>query len=196
MIRFLLWMQDMYEKNRSAKALGGLSVGVPGQIAGLHMVWKKYGRLPWKSLIHPSIQLCARGFAVEPYLANEIVVNSARILADKGLRDVFAPNGTLLQAGDFCYRIQLAKTLSQIAKHGPSVFYAGPIGRKLARDVQAAGGILTLQDLNKYKVIVRQPLVADTWGYTILGMPPPSSGGAGLALVRCSSLNLSMLLRC
>ncbi|KAL2643555.1 hypothetical protein R1flu_011142 [Riccia fluitans] len=175
--------EDMYAKNRTGKTLGGLSAGVPGELAGLYVVWKKYGKLPWKQVVYPTIRLCVKGFAVEPYLAKEIVTNQEKILADQGLRDTFAPNGTLLKAGDICYRKQLGKTLTQISKHGPNVFYHGAVGRKLVRDIQAAGGIMTFSDLQKYKVKVRKPLVADTWGLTVLGMPPPSSGGAGLILI-------------
>ncbi|KAL3696797.1 hypothetical protein R1sor_010873 [Riccia sorocarpa] len=175
--------EDMYAKNRTGKTLGGLAAGVPGELAGLYMVWRKYGKLPWKQLVYPTIRLCVNGFAVEPYLANEILTNQAAILADEGLRTNFAPNGNLLKAGDICYRKQLGKTLAQIAKHGPKVFYRGAVGKRLVADIQAAGGIMTFDDLQKYKVKVRKPLVADTWGLTVLGMPPPSSGGAGLILI-------------
>ena len=173
----------MYEKDPSAKKYGGLAVGVPGEVAGLYTVWSHHGRLPWKKLIEPSIKLANSGFIVQPYLAFHIQDNLASILADKGLRETFAPGGNSLREGDTCHRKNLGHTLQQIAKHGPKAFYKGDIAQAFVADVKAAGGIMTMEDLRDYEVIVRQPLVAETMGYTLITMPPPSSGGASLVLV-------------
>lgn len=158
-------------------------MGVPGEIVGLHKAWSTYGRLPWKTLFDPAIQLAKDGFLVEPYLAGKISSNEAKIRNDPGLQQVFAPNGELLKAGDICYNRKLGLTLEVIANEGPKAFYDGVIGEKLVKDVQDAGGILTMEDLRNYDVDVTDALAVDTMGYTILGMPAPSSGTLGLALV-------------
>lgn len=173
----------MYEKDPHAKLYGGLAVGVPGEVAGLYTVWSHHGRLPWKKLIEPSIKLANSGFIVQPYLASDIQENLGDILADKGLRETFTPGDKPLQEGDTCIRKNLGRTLQQIAKHGSKAFYMGDIAKVFVADVKAAGGIMTVEDLRDYKVIVRQPLVAKTMGYTLITMPPPSSGGASLVLV-------------
>ncbi|XVE98054.1 hypothetical protein REPUB_Repub03eG0072300 [Reevesia pubescens] len=102
---------------------------------------------------------------------------------DPGLREVFAPNGKLLQAGEKCYNVELAHSLEEVAEHGPGAFYNGTIGEKLVKDVRQVGGILTMEDLRNYKVKVTDAMAANVMDYTIYGMPPPSSGTLGLSLV-------------
>lgn len=158
-------------------------MGVPGEIAGLHAAWLNHGRLPWKTLIQPAIGLARAGVAVTPYIGMGLKKYKNVILADPGLCQVFAPNGRLLEVGDTCYNLKLADTLEVLAEQGPQAFYNGSIGESLVRDVQEAGGILTMEDLRNYRVEVMDAMTVDAMGYTILGMPPPSSGTVGLALV-------------
>lgn len=173
----------MYSENSDMQLNGGLSVAVPGELAGLYLLWQQYGTLPWKSLVKPAFQLADKGFEVRPYLASAINSSSERILADEGMREVFAPKGVLLRAGDTCIRKALAKTLKAISLNGPGAFYNGPIGESFVKDVRDAGGILTMEDLAAYRVKIRDPLVHNIGGLTIYGMPPPSSGGACMAMV-------------
>ena len=74
----------------------------------------------------------------------------------------------------------LANTLEAIAKDGPHAFYEGPIAQKLAAAVQAAGGVMTVDDLKDYRAIERTPVRGTYRGYDIVSMPPPSSGGIAL----------------
>lgn len=173
----------MYENNPEEKYLGALSMGVPGEIAGLHKAWRTHGRLPWKSLFQPAISLARDGFIVAPCLAMHIADSMELIMNDPGLHEVFAPNGKLLEAGDRCYNVKLAQSLEAIAEQGPQAFYNGTIGEKLVKNVREAGGILTMEDLNNYKVQVPDAITANVMGYSIHGMPPPSSGTLGLAMV-------------
>ncbi|KAG9458274.1 hypothetical protein H6P81_002782 [Aristolochia fimbriata] len=174
---------NMYENNPKAKAEGALAMGVPGEIAGLHAAWVEHGRLPWRTLFQPAIKLATEGFLIGACLANYMGYSTDQIMADPGLREVLAPNGNILQQGDVCYNPKLADTLELIAEQGPEVLYNGGIGEKLVRDVQAAGGILTMEDLRQYKVEVTDAMRVDVMGYTILGMAPPSSGTAALAMI-------------
>ncbi|XP_021839475.1 glutathione hydrolase 3 isoform X2 [Spinacia oleracea] len=175
--------ENMYTKNPEAKVSGPLSMGVPGELAGLHEAWKKYGRLPWKTLFEPAIQFAKNGFEVLPYLEKNILKYEKKIRADPGLRQVFAPKGQLLQKGDICYNVKLAESLKAVSEQGPQVFYNGTVGEKLVKDVREAGGILTVEDLRNYKVKVTNALAADVLGFKILGMPPPSSGTLGMTLI-------------
>lgn len=173
----------MYAKDLIGKSSGGLAVGVPGEVKGLYQAWQKYGTLPWASLLEPSIKLAIEGFPVPPYLAWLIQFSLSDILANKGLREVFAPNGSPLLEGDIYKREKLAKTLIAIAKEGSDALYYGKIARAMVEDVQAEGGILTMEDLANYTVVVTKPITGETWGHTVLGFPPPSSGGVGLIMV-------------
>lgn len=173
----------MYETNGDAKYGGALSMGVPGELAGLHEAWLRYGRLPWKTLFGPAIRLAKDGFVVAPYLGSSIANCAEKILADPGLRQVYAPDGKLLKAGDMCYNMELGLSLEAVAEQGPEAFYNGIVGEKLVEDVQKAGGILKMDDLRNYRVDVTDAVQVNAMGYTILGMPPPSSGTLGISLV-------------
>lgn len=175
--------QNMYKNDPEAKSNGPLSMGVPGELAGLYEAWSNYGRLPWKTLFQPAIELAQNGFEVLPYLAKDIASHEAKIQGDPGLRQVFAPNGRLLKTGDICYNVKLAQSLEAIAEEGPQAFYNGTIGENFIEDVKKAGGILTMEDLRNYKVKVTSALAVEVMGYKLLGMPPPSSGTLGISLI-------------
>lgn len=174
---------NMYEKNLTSKSKGALSMGIPGELAGLHAAWSKYGKLPWKKLFQPTIELARHGFPVPLYLAQIIEKSEKDIMADPGLRQVFAPNGKLLQVNDTYLNPKLADTLEIVSIEGPRAFYNGIIGEKFIRDVRNAGGIATMEDLRSYTVEVKEAVAADVMGYRVLGMPPPSTGTVGLSLV-------------
>lgn len=175
--------QNMYANNLNNKYSGALSMGVPGEIAGLHEAWLQHGRLNWRTLFQPAIKLARDGFVVAPYLASSIAKSAKKIMNDPGLQQVFAPNGRLLQAGDKCSNLELAQSLEAAAEQGPQAFYNGTVGEKFVKDVRDAGGILTMEDLKNYKVDIMDALAANVMGYTIYGMPPPSSGTLGMSLV-------------
>ncbi|XP_060209874.1 glutathione hydrolase 3 [Lycium barbarum] len=175
--------QNMYDNNGNSKLEGALSMGVPGELAGLHAAWAKNGRLPWKTLFQPAIKLARDGFVVRPYLANKMVEKAKLILKDPGLRKVFAPEGKLLRAGEICHNVELSHSLELIAEQGPEAFYNGEVGEKLVEDVKRAGGILTMDDLRNYRVEIPEAVSFNAMGYTIVGMPPPSSGTLGISLI-------------
>ncbi|EPS70272.1 hypothetical protein M569_04488, partial [Genlisea aurea] len=176
--------QNMYEKNGAAKYKGALSMGTPGEIAGLHVAWLEFGKLPWSTLFEPAINLAKRGFIISPYLGARIADKAETIRSDPGLRRVYQPDGKLLKAGDTCYNVELGNSLEAIAAGGPEALYNGTVGEKLVEDVTKAGGILTMDDLRGYRVKVSDPIAVNvTGGFEILGMPPPSSGTVGLSLI-------------
>ncbi|KAI3747427.1 hypothetical protein L6452_09884 [Arctium lappa] len=179
----ILASRDMYGGNVTLKEKGALSIAVPGLIAGLHKAWEQYGKLPWKRLVRPAERLARKGFKVTPYLHLQMVETEADVMADDGLRAIFTSNGRLLKTGETCYNKKLAQTLRHISKYGTKPFYNGSIGFHLVKDVRKAGGILKMEDLQKYEVKVRKPLSTTVLGLEVLSMPPSSSGGATLALI-------------
>ncbi|KAF2948435.1 hypothetical protein DAI22_01g035500 [Oryza sativa Japonica Group] len=174
---------DMYAGNPTSKYKGALAMGIPGELAGLHAAWSRYGRLPWKDLFAPAIKLARDGFTVVPYLEIALKKTERDVLADPGLRAVLAPEGRILAAGEVCRNPALADTLEAIASGGVEAFYGGAVGERFVADVRRAGGIATVDDLRAYKVEVSDAMRSDAMGYTFLGMPPPSSGGVGVALI-------------
>ncbi|XP_058744356.1 glutathione hydrolase 3-like [Vicia villosa] len=175
--------QNMYQRNPEAKFLGALSVGVPGELAGLHAAWLEHGRLAWKVLFQPAIRLAKNGFVVSPTLGDYLALNKNKIMSDSGLRNIYAPKGILIKKGEICRNVELGQTLEIVAEEGIQAFYNGTIGEKLVKDVGELGGILTMEDLRNYKVEITDALVVNAMGYTLHGMPLPSSGTLGLSLV-------------
>ncbi|KAH0908512.1 hypothetical protein HID58_031833 [Brassica napus] len=174
---------DMYGSNPDLKKKGVLSAGVAGEVAGLFTAWKQHGKIPWKQLVTPAEKLAEEGFKISKYLYMQLNATRADVLADKGLSELFVSNGQLKKLGTIIHNRKLAFTLKQIAENGPKAFYNGTVGVNLASDISKAGGIITLKDLQSYRVKVRKPLSVNILGYELLGMPPPSSGGAAMMLV-------------
>ena len=173
----------MYDGNQDLKKKGALSVAVPGEVVGLFTAWTEHGKLPWKKLVNPARKLAAKGFKISKYLYMQMNATSDDILADKGLSELFVSNGKLKKPGTIIRNPKLACTLKQIGKYGSKAFYNGTVGEYLVRDIQKSGGIITLKDLQSYKVKVKEPLSTDILGFRLLGMPPPSSGGPAMVLV-------------
>jgi gamma-glutamyltranspeptidase/glutathione hydrolase len=163
---------------------GGLAVGVPGEVAGLSAVLRRHGRLPLATVMRPAITYARDGFPVGPHLAKEIARQREALAQTPALAALFLhPDGTPLAEGDILRRPALAETLQRIADAGPEAFYRGPIAAQIAGSVQAAGGVLTENDLRDYRPVWRTPLRLDYHGDRIYGMPPPSSAGVLLAVL-------------
>jgi gamma-glutamyltranspeptidase/glutathione hydrolase len=157
----------------------GLAVGVPGTVAGLALAHERYGsgRFTLAELIAPAIGL-ALGIPVEDDTADSLPNAQPRLARWPSSARIFLkPDGTPLGAGDTLVQKDLAGTLSAIARAGPSAFYRGPIAEKIVAAVRGAGGLMTLEDLQSYRALVRTPVRGSYRGYDILSMPPSSSGG-------------------
>lgn len=161
-----------------ASTEGYLAVGVPGTVAGLAEVHRQYGKLPWKTVVQPSIALAQEGFVVTPKLAAAIARNPA-LQTNPAIRQIFLPSGKPPEIGEILVQTDLAKTLSTIAQK-PSSFYTGSIASAIARDMATNGGIITQQDLQQYRPIWRTPVCGAFQTVRVCSMPPPSSGGVHL----------------
>ena len=156
--------------------IGHLAAGVPGSVAGMHEAWKKYGSLPWATLIAPAIKL-AEGHVIDTARSQaigwerEIFMRFPASRAQFLVNDSAPPPGTLWRLPD------LARTLRLIADSGPDVFYRGQIADLIVAEMQRGGGLMTKEDLARYQAKWRTPVQLSYRGYTIYSMPPPSSGG-------------------
>lgn len=171
------------ENGARPSEFGGAAVAVPTELLGLRLAWERHGTLPWRRLVEPAAAL-ADGFAVGPELARAISENAEALKRFPATAAVFLrADASPLREGDVCRNAALAHTLRRVAREGPSVLRAGALAEALARDVRDAGGVMTAEDLASYAPRVLEPLRADALGYTVLGVPPPSSGGAAVAQV-------------
>jgi gamma-glutamyltranspeptidase / glutathione hydrolase / leukotriene-C4 hydrolase len=176
--------KDMFVNDPSLAQLGGKAVGVPGELRGLWEAHQLNGRLPWKSLIMPSVILSERGWRVDTILAKRILSSAKYILNDTAaLGRVFAPNGKLLVEGDWIRRPVYAKTLASIANNGVDEFYNGSIANALISTIKGRGGIMTHEDLAGYKVEHRKIVTSKYRGRQIVTTPPPSSGAVLLSVL-------------
>lgn len=182
---------DFYTKDASRSSrYGGAAVGVPGNPMGLYELHKKYGKLPWKTLFGPPLQLADKGFQ----LSGEWIEKT------QGKKEKFNPagikyffkDGKSYLPGEFLKQPQLAKALRLFRDQGPKGFYTGPVAQDLVKTVQQNNGVITLKDLENYKTRWLTPLETDFNGYKLYLMPPPSSGGVVIAqaLALVERLNL------
>jgi gamma-glutamyltranspeptidase/glutathione hydrolase len=163
----------------------GLAVGVPGTLRGIDTALRHWGTKPLADTLAPAIELAARGFRVNRFLADDIARDDGRTQLHPETAAIFRPRGVALAEGDWLVQPDLAKTLKLIAAQGPDAFYRGPLAKAIVKAQQrsrselgAAGrGRMTLADLAQYQVAIRQPLIGHYRGWTLAGMPPPSSGG-------------------
>jgi gamma-glutamyltranspeptidase/glutathione hydrolase len=156
--------------------------GVPGTVRGLEFAHRKYGRKPWAELVEPAVRLAAQGFPVSYGLARSLHSKntSERLSRFPESRHIFLKDGKYYDPGEVIVQPELASTLARIRDRGADDFYEGETARLLAADMQANGGLITLDDLKSYKAIERAPLTGTYRGYTIVTAPPPSSGGVGI----------------
>ncbi|HEY9099592.1 MAG TPA: gamma-glutamyltransferase [Thiobacillus sp.] len=163
----------------------GVSVGVPGTLLGVDTALKRWGTFKLADTLAPAIALAEQGFRVNRFMAEDIVNDGGRTQLQPETAAIFRPGGVPLAEGDWLVQPDLAKTLKLLAAKGPRAFYRGPMARAIVHAQQrsrdelgAAGkGRMTLADLAQYQVAIRKPLISHYRGWTLAGMPPPSSGG-------------------
>ncbi len=160
--------------------LGSLAVGVPGTIAGIFEVHEKFGTLPIKELLSPVVDLAKKGFVVtekqekrfQHYKDLFLKVNTDTIPILRG----YTANDTLKNEA-------LASTLERIIENGKDEFYKGETAKKLVAFIRNHGGIITMNDLKKYKAKWRKPVEFKYKDLKVISMSPPSSGGICLAQI-------------
>jgi gamma-glutamyltranspeptidase/glutathione hydrolase len=168
------------EYDRSLHHNSHLAVGVPGTVAGLHQAWSEHGRLPWRQLVQPAVQLARDGFVVSHGLADSLAGVLPRMAPYPASVSQFSRNGQPYEAGDLLRQPELANTLELIGEQGPDGFYRGRTAELVEREMAANGGLITQADLAAYRSEKRQPVTGTYRGYGIVSMPPISSGGVGL----------------
>ncbi len=176
--------RDMY-LDKSGKVIknlsrnGHLSAGVPGSVDAMVKMHKRFGKLPFKDVIQPSIDLAKRG----------VVLTAREARSFNNYRNAFFDHNTTppyplvkndktpFKAGEVTNYPDLAQTLERIRDHGRNGFYAGKTAELIVKEMQAGGGIISKEDLKSYQSVWRIPVVGYYKGYKIISMCPPSAGG-------------------
>ncbi|MDJ0662693.1 MAG: gamma-glutamyltransferase [Crocosphaera sp.] len=157
------------------------AVGVPGTVAGLAMALEKYGTISLKEALKPAIELAEKGMIVDEDLYNSLVFAKRNLQKSPASLAIFyKADGTPYQIGEILKQPDLANSLKLIANQGIEAFYQGEIADKIVKDMEDNNGLITKEDLSKYKPIIREPIEGTYRGYKVYSMPPPSSGGVHL----------------
>src|SRR2546427_1462663 len=158
----------------------GQAVGVPGTLKVVTTAVQRFGRMRLAEVIQPAIELAEHGFPVNFVLARDAADPRTSYYAETAA--VFRPGGVPVTQGQILRQPDLAKTLRLIARKGPDVFYRGEIAKAIV-DVQSVAtanggktGLMTMQDLADYQIVIREPIVGEYRGHRIAAMVPPSSG--------------------
>jgi gamma-glutamyltranspeptidase/glutathione hydrolase len=159
---------------------GWLSSGVPGTVAGLAYVIKKYGTMKLRDVIQPAIDLAEKGFVLVKKTAGMLNSDFESFSLIKSSAKIFTNKGEKYKEGDLFVQSDLAATLKIIRDKGAGEFYNGSIADKFIEQSKLNGGIFTKDDLRNYRAIERKPVTGTYRGYEIISMPPPSSGGVCL----------------
>jgi len=179
--------RDMYLDDRGEltdrSITGHLASGVPGAVAGLWEAHRRFGTLPWADVVAPAIRLAEEGFVVDRDLAGSVVDEAERLRRFPGSAALYFPGGEPLREGSTWRNPDLAATLRRIAERGPAGFYEGETADLIVAEMKRGGGIITHEDLKRYRPVWRDPIEFDYRGYRVISMPPPSSGGITLAMI-------------
>ncbi len=160
--------------------LGFLCSGVPGTVAGLYLAHRRYGRIPWRELVQPAVDLAGKGFRVDADLAAAFEKHWDKLKRFETTLRAYGSRGAPPGADDILVQPDLTATLIRIRDSGMGEFYRGKTASELVRAVAEGGGIMTAVDLASYRAVERKPVTGDYRGFTIVGMPLPSSGGTVL----------------
>lgn len=182
--------ETMYVVNGVADPLlsrdGARSVATPGAVAGYLELHKLFGKLRRDVVLAPAIQMAEQGFRVDLRYQKYCTDRLDVMRQDAEISRIFLAPGEqpgVPQLGSLIKQLDLAATLKAIAKSGVDGFYKGKVAELMIADQKARGGIMTLADLQNYKVREAAPLVGSYRGRAVVSSPPPSSGGTILLTI-------------
>ncbi len=172
-----IYLDDAGNVIPGMSVIGHRSSGIPGSVWGMYEIYQRYATMAWSDLIQPAIQYAQHGFV----LTEKDIVELQEVA--KGLDSINGPNvftSKQWKPGDTLKQPDLAKTLQRIALYGPKDFYEGETARLIIQEMQQHGNWIDSTDLKTYKAKWRTPLTGFFYGFEIITMPPPSSGGIAL----------------
>ena len=177
-----LFLKDGQPMGFLEAVVGGRAVGVPGAIRMLEAAHRHAGKLPWAQLFAPAIAAAEDGFPVSPRLAALVGLEAERLRQDPQARAYFLPGGRPVAEGARLRNPAFAATLRAIAEQGADALHRGPIAAEIAGAVRghANPGLMTTDDLAGYAAVEREAVCGPYRGFTVCGMPPPSSGGVAV----------------
>jgi len=173
--------RDMYLDKKGAVTEGlstetHLASGVPGTVAGMIYAHSKYGKLKFREVIQPAIDMAETGFPVTMGQARDLNSNRMRFIQRNLSKPPFVKD-SIWKTGDTLVQKSLAETLKRIRDYGREGFYSGITARLIVKEMKRGNGIISEKDLSDYRSVSRKPIIAEYKDYKIITVPPPSGGG-------------------
>ena len=181
-----MYLDENEDIIKNISTLGPLSAGIPGIPAVLGYVNDKYGSKKLSTLLTPAYKAAINGFPVNERYLKGANYKKEWLKKYKETEAIFLDKGEVPQKGWILKQVDLARTIKKIMKDGHKSFYTGSFAKKMVESVQSNGGIWTEEDLNRYKVLEREPVRSTYKGISIIAPGLPSSGG----LVLSNALNI------
>jgi len=174
--------ENMWRRNPAGRvadhenAIGGKSIGVPGEAAGLFYALHHYGTMDKASVINPAAELADSGFTVTPMMESHFKKGEPFLKKYEGSRRVYSDEN-IIRAGRICRNPELAAVLRSLASHPDDWFYTGELADRMIADIRKDGGVMTKEDLEHFVPVLRAPVQGTYRGYRIYSSNLPSSGG-------------------
>jgi gamma-glutamyltranspeptidase/glutathione hydrolase len=161
---------------------GSLAIGVPGALAAYDLAIKKYGQRELQDLLLPAAEIADKGFPIDKVYAGKLKATEKLLAKFAGTKAVMLKGGEAAwPEGHKLRQRDLAKTYRAVAVNGIDWFYRGQFAKRVGEWMANNHGILTADDFAAYTPVEREPLVTTYHDWTIVGFPPPSSGGVHVA---------------
>lgn len=178
--------RDMYLRDGKADSTlsttGALASGVPGALAVYSTVIERFGKLTLADALRHGIGHAEDGFPIDEVYARKLEATSADLGKFPSSREIFlGSNGGMLKKGEMLVQKDLAASYRALAAHGAEWFYQTTYPDLVQAWMRGNGGILSADDFKNYQIVERKPLASTYRGWTVLGVPPPSSGGVHIA---------------
>ena len=176
--------RDMFLDDRGEltdkSEVGHLAAGVPGSVMGMWEAHQRFGTLPWANLVEPAAEL-ADGFEVHERFRRDIVRSERGLRLFETTAATFLPGGRIVDLGETFSQPELAATLRRIRDRGADGFYRGETADLIVAEMARGDGLISHRDLEAYTATWRDPIEFTYRGFTVLSMPPSSSGGTTMA---------------
>jgi gamma-glutamyltranspeptidase len=161
---------------RAIPRIGPLSASVPGMLAGLAAMHRRFGRLPWRELFAEAITFARDGFGATPHYRHFAEQYRPTLVSDPRSKEIFLADGAAPAAGAPIVQSDLARTLEEISSDGAETFYRGRLAQRLSAGCEAARALITAADLEAFMAEEQEPIAIDYRGYSVLEAPPNSTG--------------------
>jgi gamma-glutamyltranspeptidase/glutathione hydrolase len=162
---------------RNENSVGYRAVGIPGTLAGDSLLIQNYGSLSLRDVIESAMMHASKGFMVSRGMAEVWRKSESKLGHFKSSRETYLKKGRAYRQGESIVLEDLADTFRILVRKGISEFYTGKIAKKIIRDIQTGGGVVSAADLERFQPTLREPLQGRFKDLEVISAPPPSAGG-------------------